>query len=115
MDIIIKCKHCNKELGKATFEIWRHLYMGYTIEGKRKAFCSEECFNNYWNQYLVEEYNGNKIYKITRDGISGYIPYIGSSYYFETLEDCKSRISQMNVSIVDMNMFGYMNNQLFGE
>lgn len=113
MEIIIKCKQCNRELGKATLEIWGHLFMGYTTEGKQRAFCDEDCYNNYWDRFLVEEYKNNKIYKITRDGITGYIPYIGCRYYLKTLEDCKSRIDNKNVSVIDMNMFHVMNNSLF--
>lgn len=113
MDFIIRCQSCKKDLSDYSFGVGTH--RGYTLDGAIRFFCNEECYNNYWSQYLVEEYRNNKIYEITRDGVVGYIPYIGCGYYFKTLEDCKGRIDQENVAVVDMGMLHAMNNYLLGE
>lgn len=58
----------------------------------RRAFCSEECFDKYTEQFVVEIYNGRKIYCIEFDGEKRYMPYWGCGYYFTDIEDCKTRM-----------------------
>lgn len=45
---------------------------------------------------FVEEYKGNEIFKYK----GFYSPYIGCSYGFKTIQDCKKRIDVPNISFV---------------
>jgi len=110
MEYVIYCKHCGKELGKACFDIYRNVYKGFTADNKTGLFCNEDCYNAYCDKFLIEEYNGVKIYGIKINGQMRYIPYMGCAYYFTTLDDCKKRIDNKNIAMVDMNMFYFMNN-----
>lgn len=91
-DRIVKCEHCGKELGKVEFKTFCTHYRGLNINHKRKLYCDENCYNQYWNNYIVEEYKGQKIYKQVCDNEERYVPYIDCLYYFKTVEDCRNRI-----------------------
>ena len=85
----MRCPNCNKPLesprmGRCITE------NVYTEDGIRsRFFCDENCFENYKRKFFVEEYHGEKIYKVNG---KEYIPYWGSQYYFDLLEDCRRRI-----------------------
>jgi hypothetical protein len=66
--------------------------MGELVDGCRKPFCNEKCYHKYLKQYFVEEYRGNKIYWIFRDGYKYYVPYLGCSYGFKTVKELKESI-----------------------
>lgn len=60
-----------------------------TINRKvNKPVCSEECKQKNENQYLVEEYKGNKICCV--NGM--YMPYLECNYFYDSIEDVRDRI-----------------------
>lgn len=61
-------------------------YIGDYI--KYSNVCSEECKQKYEDQFVVEEYKGNKIYCVN----GRYMPYFGCGYYFKTIDGVKERI-----------------------
>lgn len=95
----IYCQNCKKELGNITFTTYTSYFKGYTADNKRELFCNEKCYNDYWEQYFIETYKDNSIYMIIINGEKRYVPYIGCPYYFKTLEECRYRINQPNISI----------------
>jgi hypothetical protein len=105
------CWQCEKDLGELSFEFFRNAYQGYIINGRRKVFCDENCYNEYWKRFYVETYKGNEIYKASFENEERYIPYRGCSYYFSSLQDCRNRIDQKNVSVMNPDMFEFMWNQ----
>lgn len=112
----IKCKCCNKTLGKPSFTIYSKYFMGYTVDGRRRLFCDEDCYNDYWNQYIVEENENGKIYKVYSEKLNKqvFILYPASFYGFLTIEEARTRLSMKNVATVNMGMFMLHNNMLFG-
>lgn len=61
-----------------------------TINRKiNQPVCSEECKRKNEEQYLVEEYKGNKIYCV--DG--KYMPYLECDYYYDSIEGVRDRIN----------------------
>ena len=60
-----------------------------TINRKiNKAVCSEECKQKNEEQYLVEEYKGNKIYCV--NGM--YMPYLEYDYSYGSIDGVRNRI-----------------------
>ena len=53
-----------------------------------KPVCSEECKKKNEEQYLVEEYKGNKIYCV----YGRYMPYLDCDYWYGSIEGVKNRI-----------------------
>lgn len=82
------------------------------IGGRKKLFCNENCYEKYKEQFFVEEYHGNKIYKFILDDKSFYVPYFGAAYGFNSLEDCKKRIDS-KCAVVDMNVYRAIMNYQF--
>jgi hypothetical protein len=99
MEIRVYCKHCFKPLGISSISFYRTAYMGELVDGGRKPFCNEQCYNKYLSKYFVEEYKGNKIYWLFKDNKKYYIHYAGCNYGFKTVEECKGRIDAKNVGI----------------
>lgn len=97
---MIYCKYCHKPLGESSFKFFTKAYKGELIEGGRKVFCGEGCYNQYLKQYFVEEYKGNKIYWVFKDNQKYYIPYAGCHYGFKTIQECKNRIDAKHIGIL---------------
>lgn len=97
--MICRCYHCRKELGELSFQLFRNIFMGYDNIGRRKPFCSEQCYNEYIQQYQVAEYKGRPIYKVEKDGVIGYMPWWFSPYYFTDIDSCKKRMDMTNIAI----------------
>lgn len=64
--------------------------------------CDEKEYQYLLKDRFIEEYDDCQIYK--KDNL--YYPYWGCSYGFEKLEDCKKRIDNKNISIIDVGMLG---------
>lgn len=106
MEYIVKCKHCNKEIGEANFKTFATNFKGYDRNGKRKLFCNKEFYNEYIKQFEIEEYNGNPIYAIEYNGEVRHMPYWFSNYYFTNIEDYKKRMDLKNIAIVPTALLG---------
>lgn len=94
----------NREDDIISFNDFRKYQFGKDISGKIAAFCNLNCYYSYWDRYIVEVYEGEKIYAVPRrfegEEITGYIPYIDCSYWFRTLEECRERINSHGVGII---------------
>ena len=77
---------------------------------RRKIFCNEKCYEKYKEQFFVEKYNGNKIYKFILNDKPFYVPYFDATYGFNSLEDCKKRINS-KCAVVDLNVYRAMMKQ----
>jgi len=92
------CNECEIELG------FSNINTNYTdITGKRLRVCKEcgeSVENKLKNKYFIEEYDGRPMY--AKDGC--YVPYWGCSYYFKTIEDCKSRMDNKTGASVNTRM-----------
>lgn len=106
--IIRSCPYCGKE-NKISF-LNRNYFP--IINGKRRLFCNENCYERYKEQFFVEEYHGNKIYKFILDNKPFYVPYFYANYGFYNLEDCRKRINSKS-AIVDLNVYRVMMNYQF--
>jgi hypothetical protein len=100
MDVKVYCKQCHKPLGECSIIFFKDAFMGELVDGGRKAFCNQKCYGKYLKQYFVEEYHGNKIYWVFRDNQKFYIPYVGCSYGFKTIEDCRTRIDAKTIGML---------------
>ena len=99
------CKFCKKEIVNVKGVIGYYLHSKQLVDSCKKVpFCSDECYQNYLNEYFVEEYKGSKIYKINKLGVKFYIPYAGANYGFKTLEACKNRIDSKNISMLNLTI-----------
>lgn len=106
MSMIYCCPVCNKEMTLGFANIGKYprtiFYRKDTYESKRKIVCSNECLEKYENHLICDIYKGNNIYKIG----DRYIPYLGCSYYYDSIEGVKERIDHPNLipltpSVVD--------------
>ena len=81
------CFYCKESIGenltlKETFSFLKRRIGGIG------SYFHDECYEKYIEEAFVEEYKGNKIYKIGEY----YYPYLDCPYYFYTLRECKARI-----------------------
>ena len=106
--IVVPCPYCGE---KNEISFLNRNYFP-VMGGRKKLFCNESCYEKYKEQFFVEEYHGNKIYKFILDGKSFYVPYFEAAYGFISLEDCKKRIDS-KCAVVDMNVYCAMMNYQF--
>ena len=102
----VKCLNCGKEIGECNFRTFTVNSKCYDKNGKRKLFCSQECYEKYKKQFEVEVYNNNPIYAVEYLGEIRYMPYWFSNYYFTNIEDCRKRIDMNNIGIYPSYLFG---------
>lgn len=106
MSNIIICQNCGKEIGEANIKTFTTGFKGYDKNGKRKIFCSEQCYSDYIKQFKVEVYNGKPIYAVDYFGEKRYMPYWFSNYYFKNIVDCKKRMDMKNTAVVPSVLLG---------
>jgi len=102
----IKCYHCQKDLGAMGLINFSKQYLSELVNGERRPFCDDKCYQEYLKEFYVETYNGKDIYKINVGGQVFYLPYVGCAYGFYTIEGCKARIDDSTIGFIDMNMWG---------
>lgn len=100
------CPHCKGKLN----DWFRGNFKGKYLNKKLntftyRCFCTEECYNDYKKDFVVEIYNDKPIYCIEMDSEKRYMPYFESEYYFTTIEDCKKRMDMKNISVMNMAMY----------
>jgi hypothetical protein len=74
---------------------------------RSKYFCTEECYEDYKKDFVVEIYNDRPIYCVEINGEKRYMPYFEANYYFTNIDDCKKRMDMKNVAVVDMNVYRF--------
>ena len=76
-----------------------------------KPVCSEECKQKNEEQYLVDEYKGNKIYCV--DG--KYMPYLECEYWYDSIEGVKNRIDNPHLVPATPNLMKGLATAMSGE
>lgn len=76
-----------------------------------KPVCSEECKQKNEEQYIVEEYKGNKIYCVN----GKYIPYLECDYWYDSIEGVKNRIDNPNLIPATPNLIHGLAMAMSGE
>lgn len=90
---ILTCPHCRKRLNSWYKGNFRGTYFSEILKSMRpRTFCTEECYNEYIQSFVVEIFNDKPIYCIEVDGEKRYMPYFEASYYFTNIDDCKKRM-----------------------
>ena len=96
------CPCCNKEVG---FNM-KYLKGIGDAKSHRACFeCADEYFEKVKSQYFIEEYKGNNIYKWN----NFYFPYWEARYAYNSLEQCRNRIDNNTVAVVDMDSYSLVN------
>ena len=111
---VYRCFQCGKEIsGKSILPIFcKHAHATLEYPSK-KLFCCETCYQDYLKERQVGEYNGVPIYEKIINGKKYYVPYIECTYGFESIEDCKKRMSMSSVSVIDSNAIKLHNKMMF--
>lgn len=102
---MLKCKQCGEDLGHYCQYGYRVFDLGLKKVG---LFCEEHgrlVEENLKAKRFVEEYKGNKIYM--KDG--NYYPYWECPYYFDNLDDVRTRIDNSQVPYADLGVFKFIN------
>ena len=96
------CPHCKGQLNDWFRGNFKGRYLNRKLNTfKSRVFCSEECYEDYKKDFVVEMYGNRPIYCVKIDGEQRYMPYFEANYYFTNINDCKKRMDVSNVSIAD--------------
>lgn len=76
-----------------------------------KPVCSEECKQKNEEQYLIEEYKGNKIYCVN----DKYMPYLECDYWYDNIEEVKKRIDNPHLIPATPNLMRGLHTVMSGE
>ena len=110
-EYVYTCPHCKGKLNDWFRGNFKGRYLNKKINTFRaRYFCTEECYEDYKKDFIVETYNDKPIYCVEIDGEKRYMPYFEANYYFTNIDDCKKRMDMKNVAVVDMNMYGFLMN-----
>jgi hypothetical protein len=98
---IYTCPHCGGRLNSWFRGNFKGRYLNTKLDTFRmKYFCTEKCYKNYKENFIVETYNDNTIFCVEIRGEKRYMPYFEANYYFTNINDCKKRINMRGVSVV---------------
>lgn len=110
-EYIYTCPHCKGKMNDFFCGNFRGRYLNKKLNTFRsRYFCTEECYEDYKKDFVVEIYNDKPIYCVGIDGEKRYMPYFEANYYFTNIDDCKKRMDMKGVAVVDMNMYGFLMN-----
>lgn len=104
------CNICKVELKLDIFNINVNTHRVRFVDGtKFRGFFCSECAVVFearvMNKTFVEVYKKQMIFK----SIRGYCPYWGCPYAFETLEECRARIDNAHIAIVNGDLLEAVN------
>lgn len=110
-EYICSCPHCKKKMN----DFFRGNFKGRYLNKKQNTFrsrhfCTEECYEDYKKDFVVEIYNDKPIYCVEIDGEKRYMPYFEASYYFTNINDCKKRMDMKNAAVIDLRMYRFLMN-----
>jgi hypothetical protein len=89
------CPHCKGRLPDWMRGACHGKYFNKKLNTFRsKYFCTEECYEDYKKDFVVEIYNDTPIYCIEINGEKRYMPYFEAAYYFTNIDNCKKRMSR---------------------
>lgn len=99
-EYILTCPHCGKRLNSWFKDNTRGVYLNKKLNKlSARYFCTEECYKNYMESFVVETYNGEHIFCVEINGEKRYMPYFEAHYYFTSIDDCKKRMDMKNVAV----------------
>jgi hypothetical protein len=95
------CPYSQDKLNDWFIGNFRGRYLNKNLNTFRtKYFCTEECYNKYKANFVVEVYHGKPIYCVEIDGEKRYMPYFEANYYFNNIDDCKTRMNMKHVAVI---------------
>jgi hypothetical protein len=110
-EYIYSCPHCKGKMNDFFRGNFKGRYLNKKLNTFRfKHFCTEECYEDYKKDFVVEIYNNKPIYCVEINGEKRYMPYFEAEYYFTNIDDCKKRMDMKNTAVVDMSIYGFLNN-----
>jgi len=101
------CPHCKGQMQPFFKGAFKGKYFNNKLNTfRQKYFCSEECYKDYAEKFIVEIYNDKPIYCIEINGEKRYMPYFEADYYFTNIDDCKKRMD-MKVAVIHDSVLRY--------
>ena len=94
------CPHCGGKLNDWFKGNIKGVYFNNKLNKlSRRCFCTEECYNDYTKNFIVEVHNNKPIYCVEIGGEKRYMPYFEAYYYFTNINDCKKRMDAQNIAV----------------
>lgn len=108
-EYIHTCPHCKGKMNDFFCGNFRGRYLNNKLNTFRsRYFCTEECYEDYKKDFVVEIYNDKPIYCVKIDGEKRYMPYFEANYYFTNIDDCKKRMDMKNIAVINDDVFKFM-------
>ena len=108
-EYIHTCPHCKGKLNDWFRGNFKGRYLNKKLNTFRsRYFCTEECYEDYKKDFVVEIYNDKPIYCVEIDGEKRYMPYFEASYYFTNIDDCKKRMDMKGVAVVNKDILSFV-------
>ena len=114
MEVLINCKqqeyvhtcpHCKGKLNDWFKGNFKGRYLNRKLNTFRsRHFCTEECYEDYKKDFVVERYSDRPIYCVEIDGEQRCMPYFEATYYFTNIDDCKKRMDAGNIAVADLRL-----------
>ena len=104
-EFVHTCPHCKNKLNSWFCGNFRGSFFNKKLNLFRiRYFCTEECYKDYRESFVVEVYNDKPIYCVEVDKEKRYMPYFEANYYFININDCKKRMDMKNVAVINRSM-----------
>ena len=110
-EYVFTCPHCGKRLN----DFMRGNPKGKCLYPNAKQnkfryhrFCTQECYEDYKKDFIVEIYNDQPVYCIEIDGEKRYMSYFEANYYYTNIDECKQRMDMKGVAVVNKAMLNFM-------
>lgn len=98
---IFICPHCKGKLNDWFMRNHRGRYLDKEANTfKTRQFCTQECYEDYKKDFVVEIYNDNPIYCVEIEGEKRYMPYFEANYYYTNIDDCKRRMDMKGIAVL---------------
>lgn len=108
-EYVYTCPHCKGKLNDWFRGNFKGRYLNKKINTFRaRYFCTEECYEDYKKDFIVETYNDKPIYCVEIDGEKRYMPYFEANYYFTNIDNCKKRMDAKGVAVVNKDMLSFV-------
>ena len=106
-EYIYTCPHCKEKMNDFFRGNFKGVYFNKKLKTLRsRYFCTEECYEDYKKNYIVEVYNNKPIFCVKINGEKRYMPYFEATYYFTDIDDCKKRMDAKGIAVTNLSMFG---------
>lgn len=100
-EYIYSCPHCKGKMNDFFYGNFKGRYLNKKLNTfYPRAFCTEECYEDYKKDFVVEIYNDRPIYCVEINGEKRYMSYFEANYYFTDIDSCKQRMNMKNTAVV---------------